>query len=138
MPVPNSELPDITFQRHCFGVDWIAVKSLYRLANFDNGRSPTVLKSAFEGSQYVCIATMASSGSLIGTARAISDRITCAAIFDVCVHPDLQRSGLGTQMMQLLMSEMSGQFVLLTTPVPDFYTKLGFRRTGEAMWKVCD
>ena len=137
MTAPDSALTRLSFKRDCKGVNWNAVKSLYRLAQFDNGRMPDVLRRAFEGSQRVCFIYTKPEGSLIGTARAISDGVTCSAVFDVCVHPDWQRSGVGTEMMRILLSDLTGQFVLLTTPVPEFYLRLGFKKTGDAMWKVC-
>lgn len=137
MTASLAPVTNVFYKRDCRGIDWNAVKSLYRLAQFDNGRSPAVLKRAFEGSHEVCFALSMPGSRLVGTARAISDGVTCATVFDVCVHPELQRSGVGTEMMRQLLSDLTGQFVLLTTPVPEFYEKMGFKKTGEAMWKVC-
>jgi ribosomal protein S18 acetylase RimI-like enzyme len=137
MTAPNLPALSLLYTRNCEGVNWSAVKSLYRLSQFDNGRSPSVLQSAFEGSHCVCFAYSMPTRSIIGTARAISDGVTCSAVFDVCVHPEVRRTGVGTELVRRLMLDLPGQFILLTTPVPEFYEKLGFKRTGEAMWKVC-
>ena len=124
----------IHYQRDCKNVDWLAVKQMYRMSNFDNGRPPGMLRRSFEGSFAVCFA-VTETGRVVGTGRAISDGIVSATLFDVCVHPDFRRLGIGTGLVRGLMSSLNGQYVLFVTDVPDFYDslKLGFRREPNAM-----
>ena len=76
----------IRLQRDCEGIDWLAVKQMYRMSNFDNGRPPGMLRRSFAGSFTVCFAVN-ETGQVVGTGRAISDGIVSATLFDVCVHP---------------------------------------------------
>jgi ribosomal protein S18 acetylase RimI-like enzyme len=112
-------------QRHARKVDWSALKQAYAASGWDNGRSPEELRRAFENSFRVCFACHA--GRIVGTARAISDGVRCAAVFDVWVTPELRRLGIGRQMMEALLADLAGQFVILTTEVEAFYRPFGFR-----------
>ena len=123
---------DVWLKRDARGIDWTYVKEMYRISSFDNGRSAKLLRRCFEQSQTVCFAMIGSQ--LVGTARAISDRCSCAAIFDVCVHPDYRSQGIGRAMVRSLLADLTGQYVLLTTSIPEFYAPLGFRREANAMW----
>jgi ribosomal protein S18 acetylase RimI-like enzyme len=125
----------ILLRRTTLGIDFEQVKELYKISHFDNGRDAETLQRCFEKSQHVCFA-ISSDLIVIGTARAISDETSCAAIFDVCVHPSMRRLGIGHRMMQTIMNELPGQFVILTTNVPSFYTPLSFRRENRAMSTV--
>jgi len=51
----------------------------------------------------------------------------------VAVHPDHQRQGIGTKLVGICMEEAQrrGNPVVLTTSVPDFYQKAGFREIEE-------
>ena len=44
---------------------------------------------------------------LIGYAQVISNHVTDAYIQDVMVHPDYQRQGIGTQLMEKLLSRLA-------------------------------
>lgn len=68
---------------------------------------------------------------LIGFARATSDRAFNATIWDVVVHPDSQKKGLGKELMKYtirkLRSEDISNITLFADPhVVDFYRRLGF------------
>ncbi len=121
---------NVILKRNLQEVNWQALKDAYRRSNWDNGRSPQQLQLAFENSYTVCIAYF--EDKLIGTARAISDGVRCAAIFDVWVSPEFRRQGIGYQIIQAILNDLEGQFVVLTTDIKEFYSKLGFRK-AEAM-----
>lgn len=68
---------------------------------------------------------------LIGIVRAVTDHETILYIQDILVMPDLQRSGIGSKLMDEIMSTFSGirQKMLLTDETPKtrgFYESLGF------------
>ncbi len=130
----NKLASDVWLKRDARGIDWAFVKEMYRVSNFDNGRSAKLLRRCFEQSQTVCFAMLGTQ--LVGTARAISDRCTCATIFDVCVHPNFRSQGIGRAMVRALLGDLNGQFVLLTTSIPEFYAPLGFRAEEKAMWAL--
>jgi len=68
---------------------------------------------------------------LIGFARATSDGIYRATIWDVVIHPDYQGNGLGSKLVETVLSHPRMQKVervyLMTTHQQDFYEKIGFQ-----------
>jgi GNAT superfamily N-acetyltransferase len=64
----------------------------------------------------------------VGIARAIGDGVYCASIVDVIVHPDLQRSGVGTALVAFLEARLSSLVLLTLTAAPavqPFYERIG-------------
>ena len=68
---------------------------------------------------------------LIGFARATSDGIYRATIWDVVIHPDYQGNGLGSKLVETVLSHPRMQKVervyLMTTHQQKFYEKIGFQ-----------
>ncbi|PPJ64639.1 GNAT family N-acetyltransferase [Cuspidothrix issatschenkoi] len=68
---------------------------------------------------------------LIGFARATSDGIYRATIWDVVIHPDYQGNGLGSKLVETVLSHPRMQKVervyLMTTNQQEFYEKIGFQ-----------
>ncbi len=68
----------------------------------------------------------------IGFARATSDGIYRAAIWDVVVHPDYQGVGLGRKLVQTVLSHPLVSRVervyLTTTHQQSFYERIGFQQ----------
>ncbi len=66
------------------GLTGDALKAFYVASRFCNGRTPEQYAAAFANS----VVRLAYDGDrLVGVARAISDGVRCAAVFDVCVLP---------------------------------------------------
>ena len=67
---------------------------------------------------------------LIGFARATSDGIYRATIWDVVIHPDYQGAGLGRKLVQTVLSHPKVNQVervyLMTTHQQEFYKRIGF------------
>jgi len=68
---------------------------------------------------------------MIGFARATSDAVYRATIWDVVVHPDFQGLGLGREIVERisahpLLSEVE-RIYLMTSYQQSFYEKLGFK-----------
>ena len=67
---------------------------------------------------------------LIGFARATSDGIYRANIWDVVIHPDYRQLGLGTKLVESILSHPRLSRVekvyLMTTHQEHFYQKIGF------------
>jgi ribosomal protein S18 acetylase RimI-like enzyme len=74
------------------------------------------------------------SGRLVGFARAMSDGRT-AWLYDVIVHPDMRRRGLGAELLRLLLDHpavRNARRVRLTTlDAMTFYRREGFRNLAE-------
>jgi len=68
---------------------------------------------------------------LIGFARATSDGIYRATIWDVVIHPDYQGNGLGSKLIETVLNHPRMQKVervyLMTTHQQKFYEKIGFQ-----------
>lgn len=67
---------------------------------------------------------------LIGFARAISDGVYRATIWDVVVHPDYRGAGLGRKLVETVLSHPRMNKVervyLMTTHQQRFYERIGF------------
>lgn len=69
-------------------------------------------------------------GTLLATARAVSDRGKRSWIYDVCVSDEMQRGGVGTLLMSLLLAHphvRRTEVSLSTRDAAGFYARLGFR-----------
>ncbi|WP_373480994.1 GNAT family N-acetyltransferase [Geminocystis sp.] len=67
---------------------------------------------------------------LIGSARATSDGVYRATIWDVVIHPDYQGYGLGSKLVETLITHPHlnrvERIYLTTTHQQKFYQKIGF------------
>ena len=128
----NAPATAILITEDCSKVDWHRLADIFRRAPLSD-REPGRLRRIFEQST---VAAFAWDGTtLIGAGRAISDRISYAAIFDVVVAPEYQRRGVGTELMQHLIAAAQAPNVILHS-VPGkeaFYARLGFRKMKTAM-----
>ena len=69
---------------------------------------------------------------LVGYAEAVSNAVTDAYIQDVMVHPDYQRMGIGTQLMERLLTRLETEGIYMVSVIygdaslRPFYEKFGF------------
>ncbi len=77
------------------------------------------------------------TGETVGMARIVGDGATVFHVCDMAVHPDHQRRGLGTRLMEALLAFIeseapSGAYVNLMADVDGFYERFGFEETRPA------
>ena len=94
---------DLRFQFNNAGVPWSELEALFRTADL-GGRAGDKIRRAFENSSVVCF--VFDGPRLIGASRALTDGEYHALIYDVVIHPDYQRHGIGRQMMQALLDRL--------------------------------
>ena len=116
------------------GVDWQACKRDLAADNFDNGRSATALRLAFEHSPHVAMAWL--GNRVIGMARLLSDGVSNAYLVDVWTQSAYRRQGVGRAMVEQLCSAVPGQHVGLQTDQLAFYRSMGFVEQPQFMSRV--
>ena len=99
--------------------------------------APDIHQKAFEASHTTVFVWHA--GQLIGFGRALSDGVYQAAVYDVAVVPEYQGKGVGSIVMNNILSNVPGcNVILYASPgKEDFYATLRFRKmkTGMALFK---
>ncbi len=95
-------------------------------------KNPDNIVEAFKNSYYI---TAYHGKKLVGFARAISDNCYYTNIFDVIIHPEYQKQGIGKKMMLMLREKFKGTYFFLTYTEgrKEFYKKCGFEKNDRAM-----
>ncbi len=79
---------------------------------------------------------------LIGFARATSDGIYRAVIWDVVIHPSYQGAGLGRKLVQTVLGHAKMNRVervyLMTTHQQKFYERIGFEYNSSTTMVLCN
>lgn len=120
-------------------VDLKQLKELFRVTAFwAQNRQIEDLAIAIANSDPVV--SVWDADRLIGFARATSDCVYRATIWDVLIHPDYQGSGLGRKLIQTLLSHPRMNRVervyLLTTYQQGFYARIGFEFSNPSTTMV--
>src|SRR5690349_6175056 len=97
------DISDVELHQDHANVNWNELEELFKFANLA-GRKGDKLRRAFLNSQAVCYGF--DRGRLVGVARAITDGEYHALIYDVAVHPEYQRQGLGRRIMRNLLDRL--------------------------------
>lgn len=110
-------------------VDLNQLQALFKLGAFwAKERSTDDLRIAIENSEPVI--SLWDGQKLIGFARATSDGIYRATIWDVVIDPDYRGAGLGSKLVETVLSHPRMNRVervyLMTTHQQRFYEKIGF------------
>ncbi|MEI7474985.1 MAG: GNAT family N-acetyltransferase [bacterium] len=87
------------------------------------------IKKSLEKS--ILVVTAWDKDSLVGIARATGDGIFTATVWDLAVHPEYQRLGVGSRIINCMLTKLDAYGIPLVTLYTDcsnkdFYTKLGF------------
>lgn len=115
-------------------VDWKTVSYILETAGLSS-TNPETCKKAFLGSQVTVFAF--DDNTLVGFARALSDFVKQAAIYDVAILPEYQGKGIGRLLLEGITDKLPGCTFILYSNVgkEGFYEKLGFRRLKTGMAK---
>jgi len=110
-------------------IDFYQLLNLFKISAFwAQNRTIEHLKIAVENSNPVV--TIWDHQKLIGFARATSDQIYRATIWDVIVHPDYRGLGLGRKLVETILTHPKVNRVervyLMTSHQQSFYKKIGF------------
>ena len=110
-------------------IDFKQLQELFNESAFwAQGRSIKDLSIAIANSEPVI--SVWDGERLIGFARATSDGIYRATIWDVVIHPDYQGAGLGRKLVETILSHPHVNRVervyLMTTHQQSFYERIGF------------
>lgn len=103
---------------------------LYRSVGWSNYyERPEMLQKAYAGS--LCILGAYENDKLIGIIRAVGDGHSVVFIQDIIVHPEYQRQGIGTKLMQVMLERYGHVYQIeLATDNTEktiaFYKSLGF------------
>jgi len=111
-------------------IDLHQLQHLFNLAAFwAQDRSLRDLETALTHSKPVV--SMWDHDRLVGFARATSDGVYRATIWDVVVHPDYQGMGLGRKLVETVLSDPHvcrvERVYLMTTYQQPFYERIGFQ-----------
>ncbi|ELS04603.1 acetyltransferase, N-acetylglutamate synthase [Xenococcus sp. PCC 7305] len=115
-------------------IDLQQVQNLFVLGAFwAQDRTIEDIKIAVEHSDPVI--TVWDRDLLIGFARATSDVVYRAGIWDVVVHPDYRGRGLGGKLVETVLAHPKVNKVervyLTTTNQKNFYKKIGFKQNSS-------
>ncbi|BAY79041.1 GCN5-related N-acetyltransferase (plasmid) [Nostoc linckia NIES-25] len=122
--------PQIQFSDRKSEIDLYQLQELLNISAFwAKGRSIEDLSIAIANSEPVISAW--DTQRLIGFARATSDGIYRATIWDVVIHPEYRNNGLGSNLVETVLSHPRMRWVervyLMTTHQQEFYKKIGFQ-----------
>lgn len=115
-------------QGHC--LDFSQLQSLFNLTAFWAQNRP--ISDLQRAVAHSCPVVSAWTGDrLVGFARATSDGVYRATIWDVIVHPDFQGSGIGRKLVETVLTHPHMANVervyLMTTHKQCFYEEVGFQ-----------
>ncbi|MBD2516226.1 GNAT family N-acetyltransferase [Nostoc sp. FACHB-973] len=124
--------PQIEFSDRKSEIDLYQLQELLNISAFwAKGRSIEDLSIAIANSEPVISVWDHESERLIGFARATSDGIYRATIWDVVIHPEYRNIGLGSNLVENVLSHPRMRWVervyLMTTHQQEFYKKIGFQ-----------
>lgn len=113
---------------HC--LDFQQLQSLFNLTAFWAQNRP--ISDLQRAVAHSCPVVSAWTGDrLVGFARATSDGVYRATIWDVIVHPDFQGSGIGRKLVETVLTHPHMAHVervyLMTTHKQLFYEQVGFQ-----------
>ena len=111
------------------------LRVLFEHAPWARGRTIEEIRVMLENTDYYFSAW--DGNRLIGFARVLTDRVYRATLWDVVVHTDYQKRGVGEELVNRILSHSVlskvEKFWLNTRDKFGFYEKFGFVRSDQGM-----
>ena len=108
---------------------------LFAFAPWAEGRRLPQVRRMLRATSFC--ATAREGRKLVGMVRVLTDYTYRAGIYDVIVHPDCHRRGIGSALVRLALKQMQAKGVdqvwLYTTDKQAYYARLGFKHLPKNM-----
>lgn len=115
-------------------IDLKQLQELFKIGAFW-AKERTLSELAIALSNSKPVVTVWNGGKLIGHARATSDGIYRATIWDVVIDPDYRGAGLGRKLVETVLAHPHvcrvERVYLMTTHQQDFYKNIGFEQNSS-------
>ncbi len=123
---------NITYRIDRDNVKWQQVAEVLKDSGLSD-HSPEEQEIIFKNSYAVVF--VYDDDKIVGVARALSDGICQAAIYNVALYEEYHGNGIGRKLITLLLDQLKGQNIILYTHPRTIalYEKFGFRRSKTAM-----
>lgn len=123
---------NITYKTTKEDINWQEVSEVLERSNLSK-HSAKEQKTIFTNSYAVVF--VYDEDRIVGVARALSDGVCQAAVYNVALDEEYQGNGIGREMINRLLAQLKGQNVILYThpQTVSMYEKFGFRRAKTAM-----
>lgn len=123
---------NISYKTKKEDVNWQEVSDVLKrsgLSDYPASKQEIIFKNSY------AVVFVYDDEKIIGVARALSDGVCQAAVYNVALDDEYQGSGIGRKMIETLLEQVKGQNVILYTHprTVALYEKFGFRRSKTAM-----
>lgn len=122
----------ITFKTSKTDVNWQQVADVLRRSHLSD-HTAEEQEIMFQNSYAVVF--VYDHERIVGVARALSDGICQAAVYNIALDQEYRGYGIGRELIKRLLDQLQGQTIILYTHPKNIglYEKLGFRRNKTAM-----
>lgn len=123
---------NITFKTDKEDINWQEVSDVLKRSGLSDH---TALEQEIIFKNSYAVVFVYDDSKIVGVARALSDGVCQAAIYNVALDEEYQGHGIGRKMIETLLNQVKGQNVILYTHprTVALYEKFGFRRCKTAM-----
>lgn len=123
---------NITYKTNKEDVNWQEVSEVLKRSGLSDhlaGEQEIIFKNSY------AVVFVYDDVKIVGVARALSDGVCQAAIYNVALDEEYQGHGIGRILIETLLEQVKGQNVILYTHprTVHLYEKFGFRRSKTAM-----
>lgn len=123
---------DIKYKITKNNINWEEVAGVLKRSHLSD-HPAAQQKIAFENS--FAVVFVYDGDRIVGVARALSDGLFQAAVYNVALDEEYQGKGIGRELITRLLDQLKGQNVVLYTHphTVEMYEKFGFRRAKTAL-----